>query len=436
MRDISVTLVILGSLPFILRRPYIGVLMWAWIGYMNPHRLCWGFAYNFPFAEIVAGVTLISIMISKEPKKFPVDGMIVVWIVFLIWMGVTTVFAIYPETALIDYEKILKIQLMTFVIIMIMVNKERLRALIWVTTFSLAFFGVKGGIFTVVTGGEFKVYGPAGSFIADNNSMALALLMIMPLLYYLRLYEKRMWIRHALLASLILTFAAVLGSQSRGAFLAVLCVSIMLWLKGRHKVILGILLPFLLVGGFALMPKSWHERMHTIETYHQDESAMGRINAWWYSFNLANDRLTGGGLDSWSNKTFAKWAPDPSSVHAAHSIYFSVLGDHGWPGLLMFVTILIMAWRKGSWTIRQCRNRDDLVWAADMARMIQVSMVAYFSGGAFLSLSYFDLPWQMIAMLAVLQRIVTQECVVSGATPAGPAPDGRRNPYRAAAGTR
>ena len=418
MRDIAVTIVIIGSLPFILRKPYIGVLMWAWIGYMNPHRLCWGFAYNAPFAEIVGLVTIFSIAISRESKRIQIDGLTVFWWIFIAWMGITTLFAVYPESAVIQYEKILKIQLMTFFILMIMGTKERLNALMWVTVLSLAFFGVKGGIFTITTGGAFKVYGPAGSFIADNNAMALALLMIMPLVYYLRLYARNFWIRHGLLAAMILIFAAVLGSQSRGAFLAVLCVSVMLWLKGKHKVFLGIGLVLMLSVGFTLMPKSWHERMHTIETYHQDESAMGRINAWWYSYNVANDRLTGAGLDSWSIKTFAKWAPDPKSVHAAHSIYFSVLGDHGWPGLVMFVAILVMAWRKGTWTIQQCKKQKDLVWAADMARMIQVGMVAYFSGGAFLSLSYFDLPWQMIAMLVLLQRIVRQYTSVNESLPA------------------
>ena len=417
MRDIVVASIIFGSLPFILRKPYVGVLMWAWIGYMNPHRLTWGFAYNFPFAEIVGGTTILSVLISKESKRFPVDSLTVVWLIFLVWMGITTLFAIYPESAATQYEKILKIQLMTFFVLMIMGTKERLNALMWVTALSIAFFGVKGGIFTILSGGGSKVYGPAGSFIADNNSMALALLMIMPLLYYLRLYEKRMWIRHALAASMVLCFASTLGSQSRGAFLAIFCVSGMLWMKAKQKVFLGVALMAILSVGFTLMPNSWHKRMDTIETYKQDASAMGRINAWWYSFNVANDRLTGGGLNSWSEKTFAKWAPDPKSVHAAHSIYFSVLGDHGWPGLVMFMAILLMAWRKGSMTIRQCKNREDLLWAADMARMIQVSMVAYLTGGAFLSLSYFDLPWQMIAMLMLLQRIVIQEHNVNEAMP-------------------
>ena len=71
MRDVVLTLVIFGTLPFILRRPHIGVLVWTWIGFMNPHRLSWGFAYSLPFAAIVAGATLIGLLVTKDPRKLP-----------------------------------------------------------------------------------------------------------------------------------------------------------------------------------------------------------------------------------------------------------------------------------------------------------------------------------------------------------------------------
>ncbi|HNP52273.1 MAG TPA: DUF5935 domain-containing protein, partial [Nitrosomonas nitrosa] len=64
MRDLLVASIVFGGLAFTLSNPYIGVLLWSWIGYMNPHRLGWGFAYHFPFALLIALVTLISLVIS------------------------------------------------------------------------------------------------------------------------------------------------------------------------------------------------------------------------------------------------------------------------------------------------------------------------------------------------------------------------------------
>jgi uncharacterized protein DUF5935 len=68
MRDIAITLVITVFLVYTFKRPHVGVLLWSWLGYMNPHRLCYGFAYSMPFSQITAIVTVISLLFSKEKK--------------------------------------------------------------------------------------------------------------------------------------------------------------------------------------------------------------------------------------------------------------------------------------------------------------------------------------------------------------------------------
>ncbi|MCW8883207.1 MAG: putative O-glycosylation ligase, exosortase A system-associated, partial [Sedimenticola sp.] len=146
----------------------------------------------------------------------------------------------------------------------------------------------------------------------------------------------------------------------------------------------------------------------TIQNYEQDASAMGRINAWTYSVNVASDRLTGGGFSSWSTLTFHLYAPNPNDVHAAHSIYFGVLGDHGWIGLLLFLLILLLAWRTGTWILKNTKSIEELKWAYDLVFFLQISMVAYCFGGAFLSLAYFDLPWHLIAIILLVKRLVQE----------------------------
>src|SRR5687767_2360203 len=169
MRDLAITLVILGSLPFCVRWPYVGVLMWTWLAFMNPHRLTWGFAYNMQFALFVALATLVGLLFSKEQKKIPWTAESVLLLVFIAWMLITTVFSTYPGLAWPQFEKVVKIQLMVFVTMMIMQRPDRLKLLMWVMTLSLAFYGVKGGIFTITHGGVYHVRGPGNSFISGNN---------------------------------------------------------------------------------------------------------------------------------------------------------------------------------------------------------------------------------------------------------------------------
>ena len=96
-----------------------------------------------------------------------------------------------------------------------------------------------------------------------------------------------------------LTFVAILGTQSRGALVGLVAMVAMLLWKTRKRFLLLFLMAPVLFAGYQFMPESWHDRMKTIETYQQDQSAMGRINAWKFAFNLAKDRpLVGGGNEA------------------------------------------------------------------------------------------------------------------------------------------
>ncbi len=99
MRDIALTVVIFSLLPFVFARPWFGILLWTWVGLMNPHKLTFGFAYNFPFAEVIGIVTIIAIVLSKEPKSLPMRSPVVLLLALNAWMLVTTIYALFPDDA-------------------------------------------------------------------------------------------------------------------------------------------------------------------------------------------------------------------------------------------------------------------------------------------------------------------------------------------------
>src|SRR6266404_9971259 len=280
MRDIVLTAFIFGTLPFILWRPHIGVLVWTWIGFMNPHRLTWSFAYDMPFALIVALVTLVSLLMSREPKKIPWTRESIVLLIFLVWILLTTIQAMYPWLAWPHFNQIWKIQLMVFVTLILMQSRERINQLVWVIAMSIGFYGVKGGIFTIVNGGVYHVRGPEGSFIGGDHEMGLALIMTIPLLRYLQLTTPNVWLRTGLHAAMVLSAVATVGSQSRGALVGLVAMGTFLWLKSRNKIFTAILGIIAICVVLLVMPQQWYDRMSTITTYEADSSAMGRINAW------------------------------------------------------------------------------------------------------------------------------------------------------------
>jgi putative inorganic carbon (HCO3(-)) transporter len=420
MRDILVTLIVFGSLPYIFKRPYYGAIIWIWISVMNPHTQGWGFARTFPFAAIVAVTTLLAMLSKPKEIRFPNSPAVKVFLTFVLWMVVTTAFSFYPEDNLAALNKVIKIMGMTLVIWMLVRTREEIEGVIWAVAISLGYYGVKGGIFTVQTGGEFRVWGPAATFIEGNNEIALALIMTVPLMLYLLRLVHHKWGRRGIIAAAGLCALASLGSYSRGAAVALAGMLFILWLKSPRKVLLGTIMLMLIPLALLFMPQQWHNRIDTIDNYEEDASAMGRINAWKMAFNLANDRpLVGGGFNIYDPFIFNRYAPNPEDIHAAHSIYFQVLGEHGYVGLLLYLLLYWLVWRDGAWILRHARGVESLEWAAALARMIQVSMMGFLIGGAFLSLVYFDVPYYLMVAMVATRRLVDETLKAPHAALAG-----------------
>jgi probable O-glycosylation ligase (exosortase A-associated) len=204
--------------------------------------------------------------------------------------------------------------------------------------------------------------------------------------------------------AMVFCAASALGSQSRGGLLAIAAMAVTFWWRGKGKLKIGIMLLAAMVPLVAFMPDSWTARMSSINDYQEDSSAQGRINAWWTAWNIAMRNPTGIGFNPANPEVFATYAPNPLTINAAHSIYFQTLGNHGFIGLLLFLGIWFACW----WTAGWLRTRNDLPpeakWAKELGAMCQVSLVGYAVGGAFLSLAYFDLPYEILVML-VLTRV-------------------------------
>lgn len=431
VRSLLVTLIVFSSLPLILARPHVGVLVWSWLGYMNPHRLAWGFAYNFPFSQVVAITLIGSLIFSTEPKRFPLTSLTIVWMAFLGWIGVTTLNAMYPEAAMEMLSRIVKIQLVVIITMMVVNTRERIEQLLWVIVFSLGFFGVKGGFYKIITGGTATLYGPGG-FIGDNNALAIALLITIPLMNYLRQVSTNKWLRWGLAFGIAMMAVAVISTFSRAAALGGLVMAFLWWLKSERKAITAVsvvaLLPLLLIWA----PDSWHERMETItyveETGEREGSAQARLDTWAMIWNLSRDRpLFGAGLQPWFEETYQRYSPRPDRYRkawAAHSIYLSVLAEHGYVGLALFLLIYLLAFRTAGRTIRACSEIPDADWLVKLMRTFQISLGGFAVAGAFHQLPYFDLPWHIIGLIVVGGRLAEQYAAGQATEESQPTPMG------------
>lgn len=409
LRDLFLFGIFAALVPAMILHPYIGALTWVVFGLMNPHLLTYGPAYDFPFSLVIAACTLAGLFITRDHRRLKGGAAGVVLVVLMAWMSFTTIFALNPIDAVPMWSRVMKIMLMTFVSMTVLHTRRHVELLLMAILGSIAFYGVKGGLFTILTGGQSLVLGPGESVVGGNNALAVAIIMVIPLFAHFHQQTARPAVRWASLACVFLCVAAVLGSYSRGALLALAATGMVLWFRSSYKtagVFLLLLTTLILI---PFMPAQWDSRMRTIETYEQDGSAMGRINAWTTSWNIGTDRILGAGFEYPLNPdVITKYSPSGQRL-VAHSIYFQVLGEHGFIGLGLFLLFWALVWKQCATVRRQTRGDPELKWAYSTASTVQVSLVGFAVGGAFLNLAYWDMPYYLYAAVEVTRYAVARE---------------------------
>jgi putative inorganic carbon (hco3(-)) transporter len=406
MRDLVFLAAIAGGLAMTLRWPYAGILLWTWFTCMQPHREAFDVP-QLPLNLIIVAVTVLSWIFSRDRKLPPFEAIVFVTLIFLVWFTINTFLAEVPEASWHIWDETWKRIALGLFVATLATNKIRIHAIVWIVTLSLFYFGVKGGIFTISTGGVYHVIGPENSMIADNNQLAVALLMAMPLANYLRKTSANRWISIGLAIAMGLTAVAILGSYSRGAYLALAGIGAVAWLKAKRKIAYAASVGVVMVPAFLFMPQSFHDRMDSIQSADTDASFQGRVTAWNVAYDYARDHFPfGAGFDGPQQPmVFNRYFPE-EDTHAAHSIFFEVLGDNGFVGLALYLTLLFLAFRRTVQIKRMARGHQELDWATDLANMIQLSLLAFCLGGSLLSLAYYDLLFIYLGLLVALRDVV------------------------------
>ena len=423
MRDIIVMMAFIGLLPLSFTRPFVGMLVWTWFAVMNPHREAFGFSLHFNFNVIIAAMTFIGLIVSGEKIK-PIWNMgIALILMFFGWTLITTKMALLPVHS---YDFLMHIPSKVYlyvVLLVIMLNREeRVISLLWVLIFSLGYYGANIGILGILQFGNNIArtgnFGPYGTIIQDRNHMALGLCMIVPLLYYLITYVREKWVRISLWGVLGFTIVSILVSYSRGGWICLMAVGAYYFWFVKNKLFYISIGAFAGLLGAVIMADAWLERM-SLSNLEEDGSFNGRLESWKLSLEVAlNYPFTGAGfrgtehIDIFNRFIYATKLEHPL---AAHSIYFQVLGDHGFVGLGLFLLMILSGVIANFKTRQLTKDNPDMMWCRDLANSLQVSLGVFCLGGAALSLAYFDV-FYIILILSLALLYLTQKNLVSTQT--------------------
>lgn len=424
MRDIVLFVLVCGLVPLILLRPWTGILAWFWVGLMAPHGLTWGFMRHFPIASLIGAATLVALVLARDKRTLPMKREMVMMFVLVGYVTMTSAFAINSDGAWAQWQQLMKILLMTFLTPILIYGDRRIIGLLLVVTFSIAFYGLKGGIFAITTGGGAMVKGPLGSFIEGNTYIGLAMVMVLPLVLASARMFHGQWIepgwaflkRHMRIVGLgfygvfWLTVLAILATYSRGALLGLLAVApFIFWRMKRKGVMIGLAVLGVAVAGVSA-PERLVDRWSTIKTYEEDESAMQRIQSWGANWNIARENpILGKGFRNvemgyaWYI-SYANFEGRWRHALSPHSLYFQLLGQHGFGGLVVFLLLIGFTLLTLGRIRKTAVQRSGKRWLAEYAWAIQVGLVGYMVAGAFLDVAYFNLVYAFVALAIIMRR--------------------------------
>ena len=401
-----------ASLPVCFIRPFFGVALWAIVAFLAPQAYIWGNSL-FPWAMAVAIPTLCGFPLFSRGWKNLSSGKVLLIVLLWVWFTITSVistntplFMHHAADTWATLQFVSKVLLMTLVTVVVVDSLPRLRKYVIVIATCFAVFVAKSLPFLILSGGRYRIYGPQNTMIADNNDLGLALNMTLPLFFFLAKSETKRWVKTVFGALFVMTIPTIFFTYSRGAMLGlvVLLGLMLLRLKGRV-----VLIPVLALGAIiavAFAPQAWRERMDPDRAV--DSSARERFNAWTFSWNLAKESpLTGGGFRTFTPELFSRYAPVAGDIRGPHSIYFGVLAEHGFPGLLLYLSLLAISFRSAARLIKEARQRQDM-WVVNYANMFRFSLVGFVTSGAFLGRAYFDYFFAVVACLVVLERLVRE----------------------------
>jgi putative inorganic carbon (hco3(-)) transporter len=421
-------------LLFAFKRPFLFTLVYAYVDIIAPQRLSYFLLNSIPLSLILFGFALAGFLLSDDKKDVRISPRWALLVLLLVYCTATHYsIAVEPVAAKEKWDWVWKA--LVFAIFLPLTLRTRLRIEATALTLVLCASAliVTGGIKTLAGGGGYGVMVllvDIDSGLYESSIISCVSIAIIPLVLWLAQHGtifKPEWRVRAYAAALI--FACLLipiGVQARTGLICVVVLA-MLQLrtaKRRMLYITGAALVGLVTVPF--LPSAFSERMGTIKNYQTDESASTRIAVWQWTWEFAKTHPFGGGFNAYVQNKIRYTMPvidangfdtgevDSGEVvdqgRAYHSSYFEMLGEQGYPGLVIWLLIHVGGvWRmEALMRIYKKRNRDDEVWVIPLARALQSAQIVYLIGSLFVGIAFLPFVYMLIAMQISLDTYLSR----------------------------
>ncbi len=343
---------------------------------------------------------------------------------FALWLALGLVSAIFAFSTSLASDRLIdlgKWLVTSFLLIHLLNSLAKWQIFMWVyllLNLKLSQFQIRGyasGIGTVSNQDFFIHQGVGGgsAFFANATDFGMAMVVVIPLALYLA-KSCRTTILKLLATGMTIAFAlSILMSGSRGAALALFVMAIAFWIKSGRQFIHLALVVLFIAGFWVSAPDAWQERFISAKDYEEDATASHRIDLWKAGVRMARDHpVTGVGLGNFATAYNSSYRPAAiqGGATAPHSIYIEALSELGIGGLIVLLGIFLMLYRRNAESRKLYRRANlDEPWLLYCSHALDLSLLGYAVGGAFLTVLYYPHLFMIIALTISLHHIVRKK---------------------------
>ena len=426
MLDLALFAFFWGLMALGLKRPFIWVLAYLYVDIVAPQKIGWALTPALPlsmiaFAACFGGWLLLD---NKQGARFTLRQGIM--LALLLYCGMTTLGADFPDAAAAKWAWVWKALVFAIFLPLTLRNWLRLEAAALFMVLSVGSIVVSAGIKTVLSGGG---YGTLAALVQENSglyegsTLSTVAIAMVPLIWWVARHGTIFRPGRAVtLFAMALIFAALLvpiGTHTRTGLICIAVLGVLVLRSVRYRVVYAGAAAVALLTALPFLPADYTERMATIGSHQADQSASTRVAVWNWTLDYVAARPLGGGFDAFLGNSFTystraetevggtivvETAEVTEESRAYHSAYFEMLGEQGWPGLILWLALH----GAGLWQMERIRRRfrrsaegREAAWAS-LATALQNGQLVYLAGALFVGIAFQPVIFMLIALQIAL----------------------------------
>ncbi len=432
MRDLFLLGFLAGFMALGLRRPFLLVLAYIYVDTVSPHHLSWGLLSAIPLSMITAALAMGAWLLFDAKSGIRIALRQWIMGLLLLWAGYTTLHAALPVEALEKWDWVWKTLLFALFLPFTLRTRLRIEACVLILVLSAGTLVINGGIKTVLGGGgygQLRIFIDSNSGLFESSTLSSLAIALIPLVLWLARYGTIFppdWRSKAFAAGLVLACLLIpVGTEARTGLVCVAVLAVLMLRDVKRRFLYMGAAAFIGLAAIPFLPASFQERMGLIKGYETDSSASSRIAVWGWTLDYTRDNPLGGGfgvyrLNRLQVQTVESRTSGDVTVTSAqtfidegrawHSAYFEMLGETGYPGLLLFLSLhLLSLVRMEVIRRRYAKAEGDKAWIAPLATALQHFQIIYLVGALFVAIAFNGLALMVVAAQIGLDNWVRRQ---------------------------